>query len=117
MLEPAIPEHLVQERTRPGKTQPNFEPPFPAYSARFPKCTKDIVMAVIGAQYASAADNDGLAISKLTGFIKDGPDAATHPFFWELASVTDTREAYNIAVIAYWLSKESYKAWSTGSGF
>ena len=116
MLESAIPEHLVQERTRPVSTPPNYEPPFPAYSARLPRCTKDLVMAILGAQYASVADNDGSAISHLSSFIKES-HTATLPSFWELASVTDNSGAYNIAIIAYWPSKASYKKWATTSGF
>ncbi|PGH13412.1 hypothetical protein AJ79_03691 [Helicocarpus griseus UAMH5409] len=117
MLESAIPEHLLQERTKPVSTPPNFDPPFPAYSARFPKCTKDLVMAVIGAQYATAAEEDGMAMSTLLGFIKDSPVAQKKPSFWELASVTDSHGAYNIAVLAYWPDKESYREWATTSGF
>lgn len=59
MLEAAITKHLVQERTGPVSTPPNYEAPFPAYSARFPRSTKDVVMAIIGAQFVSAADLHG----------------------------------------------------------
>ncbi|KAK2797920.1 hypothetical protein FQN50_009016 [Emmonsiellopsis sp. PD_5] len=117
MLESAIPEHLKQERTRPVSTPPNFNPPFPAYSARFPKCTKELVMAVMGAQYASGTEEDGLAMSILLKFIKDSPEATAQPAFWELASVTDDHHAFNIAVIAYWPNKDSYTEWATTSGF
>ena len=117
MLEPAIPEHLVRERTRPASTPPNYEPPFPAYCARFPRSTKDLVMAIVGAQYGSAADDDGSAMSTVLRYIKESPDTETRPAFWELISVTDTSGAYNIAVIAYWPSKASYTAWADTSGF
>ncbi|KAK2841555.1 hypothetical protein FQN49_006140 [Arthroderma sp. PD_2] len=117
MLEAAIPPHLVQERTRPFSTPENYEPPFPAYTARFPKHTKDLVMAIIGAQYASAADNDGAAISRVLEFVENSPDTATRPSFWELISVTDPNGSYNLAVIAYWPSKESYEKWSAVSTF
>ncbi|KLJ10961.1 hypothetical protein EMPG_09792 [Blastomyces silverae] len=117
MLESAIPEHLLQERTRPVNTPPNFNPPFPAYSARFPKCTKDLAMAVIGAQYATPADEDGSAMSTLSGFINNSTAAEKKPSFWELASVTDNQGAYNIAVLAYWPDKGAYTEWATTSGF
>ncbi|EQL35888.1 hypothetical protein BDFG_02492 [Blastomyces dermatitidis ATCC 26199] len=117
MLESAIPEHLLQERTRPVNTPPNFNPPFPAYSARFPKCTKDLVMAVVGAQYSTPIDEDGLAMSTVSGFINNPTAAGKKPSFWELASVTDNRGAYNIAVLAYWPDKGSYTEWATTSGF
>ncbi|KAF3491618.1 phenylacetaldoxime dehydratase [Arthroderma uncinatum] len=117
MLEASIPPNLVQERTRPVSTPANHEPPFPAYTSRFPEHTKDLVMAIIGAQYASAADNDGAAISKILEFIKSSPDIATRPSFWELISVTDPGGSYNLAAIAYWPSRESYEKWGVASGF
>ncbi|EEH49133.2 uncharacterized protein PADG_05212 [Paracoccidioides brasiliensis Pb18] len=118
MLESAIPEHLLQERIIPASTPSNFNPPFPAYSARFPKSSKDFVMAVIGAQYAATPEEDGSAMSTLLGFFKDSPPSAEKkPSFWELASVTDTNGAYNIAVIAYWPNKESYTEWGAAIGF
>ncbi|EFQ98066.1 phenylacetaldoxime dehydratase [Nannizzia gypsea CBS 118893] len=117
MLESAIPIHLTQERTQPAKTPHHYEPPTLAYTSRFPENVKDIVMAVIGAQYASAADNDGAAISKILEFMKNSTDTAVQPSFWELASVTDVNDSYNIAVIAYWPSKETYERWNTVSNF
>lgn len=72
-------------------------------------------MAVLGAQYASTADNDGAAISRLSGFLKS--DVSACPSFWELTSVTDSTGHYNIAAIAYWSSKASYTQWAVDSGF
>lgn len=121
MLEPAIPEHLTQERTIPASTAESYVPPFPAYCARFPRSTKDHVMAVVGAQYASAAGNDGVAIACLSEFMKaknnDNGDGNIRPSAWEVVSVTDNTGAYNVAIIAYWPNKESYTAWAEGSGF
>ena len=117
MLESAIPKRLQQERTTAISTPENYEPPFPAYCARFPENTKELVMAIVGAQYASPVDNDGAAISHLSGFMENSPDADTRPSFWELTSVVDTTGAYNIAVIAYWPNRASYTRWSAASGF
>lgn len=117
MLESAIPKNLQQQRTTAVSTPENYEPPFPAYCARFPENTKELVMAIVGAQYASPADHDGAAISQLSGFMKNSPDADTRPSFWELTSVTDSTGAYNIAVIAYWPNKASYTQWTAVSGF
>ncbi|ERF70559.1 hypothetical protein EPUS_07980 [Endocarpon pusillum Z07020] len=116
MLEEAIPEHLVQERTRPVSTPPNHEPALPAYGARFPQRTKDLVMAIMGAQFSSASDDDGSAISKLMGHINCSLDRL-RPSFWELASVTDNSGAYNIAVIAYWPNKMLHSEWAASSNF
>lgn len=74
-------------------------------------------MAVMGAQYASPNDHDGGAISHLSGFLNDSPDADTRPSFWELTSVTDSSGYYNIAAIAYWPSKAAYTQWTADSGF
>ncbi|KAF7513044.1 hypothetical protein GJ744_011310 [Endocarpon pusillum] len=65
MLEEVIPEHLVQERTRPVSTPPSYEPALSPYGACFPQRTKDLVMAIMGAQFASAADDDGSALRVL----------------------------------------------------
>lgn len=74
-------------------------------------------MAIVGAQYPSRADDDGSAISKILGFVKNSADARTCASFCELASVTDNNGFYNIAVIAYWPNKGSYTEWAAASGF
>ena len=73
-------------------------------------------MAVIGAQYASVAGNDGTAISKLQDFVNKAPESK-RPSFWEVASVVDKRGEYSIAVIAYWRSADVHKKWQQESGF
>ncbi|EZF69714.1 hypothetical protein H105_07840 [Trichophyton soudanense CBS 452.61] len=117
MLESAIPLHLTQERTQPAKTPDNYEPPTIAYTSRFTENVKDIVMAIIGAQYASAAENDGVSISKILEFVKISTDTGVRPSFSELASVTDANGSYNIAILAYWPSQETYESWNTVSNF
>lgn len=125
-LEAAIPKHLQRERTLPVKTPIDFEPPFPAYVARFPQDAKDLVMAVVGVQYPSAADDDGAGVNKIISFMSSSSSSSgtstnakstTTPSFSELASVIDNRGFYNLAVLAYWPSKEAYAEWATNSGF
>jgi hypothetical protein len=116
MLEAAIPDYLQKERKCPVSTPPNYEPPFPAYCARFPRKMEDLVMAVIGAQYTSSASDNGTGLSTLKKFISDAPEA-TRPSFWEPASVIDKRGASNKAVLAYWPGIKEYKRWETASGF
>ncbi|KAH8896931.1 hypothetical protein GQ53DRAFT_638976 [Thozetella sp. PMI_491] len=118
MFEQAIPENLRQERALLDSTPANFTPPFPAYIARFPKSTKDLVMAVIGVQYQSAAMNDGQARQKIQSYLLSksvNPDST--PRFQEAAAVTDNKGFYNLAVFAYWPSREAYENWSASSGF
>ncbi|KAF1956704.1 phenylacetaldoxime dehydratase [Byssothecium circinans] len=116
MLENAIPEHLQKARTCPVRTPANYKPPFPSYCARFPTSMDDLVMAIIGAQYAERSTSDGSGISTLKGFMTDAPEAV-RPSFWEVASVTDKKGAYNIAILAYWPSTDVQKKWAAESGF
>lgn len=73
-------------------------------------------MATIGAQYENTNKNDGKGIATIKAFITTVPEAI-RPSFWEVASVTDKRGAYNIAVVAYWPGAEAYQKWETESGF
>ncbi|OBR11626.1 Phenylacetaldoxime dehydratase [Colletotrichum higginsianum IMI 349063] len=117
-LESAIPEWLQTDRTVPAKTPPNFSPPFELYTSRFPKHIKDVVMAVIGAQYPSAEANDGTALATISAFVTaDAVGPSLRPAFHEVAAVTDNRGFHNVAVLAYWPSRPSYDGWRAKSGF
>lgn len=94
----------------------NYQPPFPGYCARFPTQMKDLVIAIIGAQYSSASTSDGAGISAIKNFMITAKQGL-RPSFHEIISVTDKRGAYNIAVIAYWPSSEAHERWETESGF
>lgn len=91
-------------------------------------------MAMIGVQYASKADADsdsnsdtGAGISKLSSFFttprpdqqssNSPPAPIPTPAFSELASVTDNRGFFNLAVLAYWPSRAAYDGWAAASGF
>ncbi|KAK2040455.1 hypothetical protein LZ31DRAFT_474534 [Colletotrichum somersetense] len=118
MLVPAIAEHLQCPRKIPAKTPTGWQPPFPAYSAGFPKAATDLVFAVIGAQYASQDRADGDAVARLTQFTTSkAVEFESRPRFAEWAAVTDTRGYYNIAHMVYWPSKAAYEKWSVDSGF
>ena len=124
MLDNAIPEHLRTERSKPVKTPgPDFAPPYPSYSVRFPEHAADLVMAIIGAQFKSEADADAdadataaaaAAQSKVTSFLTSGTN---QPSFSEWASVTDNKGFYNLTAFAYWPSTADYKTWTEASGF
>lgn len=116
-LESAIPSHLQQERTQPSKLPQNYDPPFPAFSARFPKDVKDIVMVTIGAQHVDRKPStDASALPHIIRFLSQGPEKY-HPTYWEPASVTDNSGAYNEVIICYWHSAAQYQSWATHSGF
>ena len=120
MLDSAIPEHLRQERTQPLRTPPNYEPPYPTYSARFPEDMKDLVMAVIGCQQPDASSKSVSQAVKMLDriqvFTARGPKQSL-PKFQDLASVTDAAGAYNVCVIAYWSSVGTWTEWKASSGF
>lgn len=115
-LDHAIPSHLQTERTIPAKTPDGFVPPFPSYTARFPKEAKDLVMAIIGVQHEDSVDPQGPAYQKLVSFVEHG-SKKSKPKYWEAASVTDNRGFRNEVVIPYWQTKADFEEWSRDSGF
>ena len=120
MLDSAIPEHLRQPRTEPMKCPVSFEPPYPSYSARFPKDMENLVMAVIGSQHSDASPESissaKQALKKIQSFTSSGREPL-QPRFQDLASVTDAAGSYNACVIAYWSSIGSWNEWKAESGF
>jgi hypothetical protein len=116
VLEPAIPEHLATERTLPSNLPPNYQPPFPAYAARFPKSSKGLVMAVIGLQKKTEVSYSDEDRKKLIGFISQRVGEVT-PQHWGLAAVVDKEGYRNIAAIAYWKSVSEHNTWIDKSGF
>lgn len=117
-LEPAIPSWLLQERTVAAKKSSGFKPPYDLYTSRFPRSTKDIVMAIIGVQYAKAEMNNGRALATISSYITaEAVPSGSRPSFHEVAAVTDNRGFYNVAVLAYWPNKGAYGEWTAASGF
>lgn len=119
-LDNAIPQHLRCQRSKPLKTpSAEFAPAYPSYSVRFPENATDLVMAIIGTQYKSAAEFESRskvddAPSKITSFLTSDKSP---PSFSEWASVTDNQGFYNLVAFAYWPSKEHHDTWAAGSGF
>lgn len=116
VLENAIPIHLQTTRTIPAKTPAGYMPPFPAYTARFPKEAKDLVMAIIGVQHETPIDPQGTDYQKLVDFVANSPESS-RPKYWEAAAVTDNRGFQNEVVIPYWQNKADYDRWRLDSGF
>ena len=116
ILEPAISEHLRVERTLPSNLPKDYEPPFPAYSPRFPKHAQDLVMAVIGMQLSEAHEDAKTHREKLLSFIR-GQSENLGPQYWELASVVDKAGYLNESVIAYWQTRSDFDSWARKSGF
>ncbi|KAH8651110.1 heme-containing dehydratase protein [Xylariales sp. PMI_506] len=118
-FEPAIPEWLRTARSVPSRTPSSFVPPFPGYTARFPKCSEGLVMATIGVQHAAASPaNATKSLGKILSYISSqSVSDESRPGFHETASYTDNSGYHNAAVLAYWLSKDAYAAWAHKSGF
>ena len=114
-LEPAIPPHLRTERTIPAKTPSDYEPPFRAWTARFPVETKNLVTAIIGVQRTSSINNQSDGFKQLASLMEK--DVECKPAYWEAAAVTDNQGYYNEVVIPYWPSKEDFEKWRSNSGF
>lgn len=115
-LEPAIPEHLRTERTIPSKLPPDYQPPFPAYSARFSEDVRDLVMAIIGVQHSETKGPMTDDFKRIVEFVEKSPKEC-RPRYWEAASVTDTRGYSNEVAIVYWRSIQDFASWRGDSGF
>lgn len=114
----AIPEWLRTERTVPARAPERFKPSYDIYTSRFPRETKDLVLAVIGAQYKTRELADGAAIRTISSFISSTlTPKPSRPGFHDYAAVTDNRGFFNVAVLSYWTSKDAYDNWFATSGF
>jgi hypothetical protein len=116
VLEPAIPEHLTTERTQPSNLPQNYQPPFPAYAARFPRSSKGLVMAVVGFQKKDEVSHSDEDRKKLVSFMSQELGDLT-PQHWDLATVFDKEGYHNTTAIAYWKSVSEHNAWIEKSGF
>ncbi|KAF6789387.1 phenylacetaldoxime dehydratase [Colletotrichum sojae] len=116
--ESAIPEWLRTERTVQPRAPERFQLSYELYTSRFPRDTKDLVLAVIGAQYKTRELDDGAAIRTISSFISSASTPeSSRPGYHDYAAVTDNRGFFNIAVLAYWTSKQAYDDWLATSGF
>lgn len=116
MLESAIPDHLITERTHASKLPEKYQPIFPAYCARFPKHTKGLVMAVIGFQHQETRSDADKNRRKLLGFLRLSLEDIS-PLYYELATFVDPSYYRNDAVFAYWRNPQDYNSWLNKSGF
>ncbi|KAK0622487.1 phenylacetaldoxime dehydratase [Immersiella caudata] len=114
----SIAEHLKCPRTQPARLpNPDFQPPYPSFSIRFPENVSQLVMAIIGAQHKTASDPASeTSRSTLSAFLTSA-SSTTLPSFFEWASVMDNKGFYNLSALAYWPSKAAYESWADQSGF
>lgn len=110
-MESSIPEHLRQERRLAGGTPENFEPPFPAWVARFDPLVGQVVMAYFGVQ-----GQQPVTVSDLAP-ITQRFDAADAPLYWDAAHCIDGQGFHNCIAIAYWADVQAFDQWQQASGF
>lgn len=115
-LEGAIPEHLKTLRTRSSKLPEGYRPPFPAYTARFPKSLDGLVMAIIGFQWPAKTPCPDESQNDLLRFVRQRLGVAT-PQYWDLVSSLDKENYQNLAILAYWRSWDDFDLWMNQSGF
>ncbi|MBN9790008.1 phenylacetaldoxime dehydratase [Pseudonocardia sp. TMWB2A] len=108
-MESSIAPHLRRPRTVPTRTGPDFRPPYPSLSARFPQHTREVVMAYLGVQWP---DRDGVptavteAVAALRASLVAG--GAGHV---DLAEYVDEAGFRTRVVIAYWTDPDAYRRW------
>lgn len=116
MLESAIAPCQRQARTQP-KCIPDdaYQPPFPAYCARFGASVKELVMLVVGAKphHGQILEHD--VLNPIRGHIV--AECTHSPTHWIMCKFEDARGAENQAAIAYWPSSAAYDGWRATSGF
>lgn len=110
-MESAIPEFLRRERHRTAGKPDDYQPPFPAWTARFEPLTKRVVMACFGVQ--STTEPTPATLSPITDRFGNG----NGPGCWDLARVVDAEGFHNLFAIGYWTDIEVFQRWWESSGF
>ncbi|SDI21581.1 aldoxime dehydratase [Pseudomonas flavescens] len=110
-MESAIAPHLRVARRQPSALPAGYQPPFPAWSARFDPLVGQVVMAYFGVQSARPLTLDDLAPITARFAASDGP------LYWDPAACQDAAGAHNLMAIAYWADVEAFERWRRHSGF
>lgn len=106
-MESSIAPHLIVERTEPARMRPDWNPPSPAFSARFAESVDAVVMAYYGLQYRAESAALAAARSDLAQRIA----AADGPVHHDTAVVRDAAGFSNEVTALYWLDHERYRRW------
>ena len=110
-MEHSIPEHLRQQRRLPSATPEHYQPPFPAWAARFDPLVGQVVMAYFGVQGQQPVTLADLAP------ITQRFDSALGPLHWDAAHCVDGHGFHNCIAIAYWADVQAFEQWRHTSGF
>jgi aldoxime dehydratase len=104
-MESAIPDHLVRERSIERRVSDDYQPPYPAWVARFADSVDGVVMAYFGAQSATEVPDEALAPVFECFRGGDGPRHVDRARYADEAGY-DTRIA-----IAYWDDPAAFDRW------
>ena len=109
-MESSIAPHLASERTEPARMRDGWQPPSPAFSARFATSVEAVVMAYYGVQYRG--DRPPVAEDALNELYRSVEDDGG-PVHHDTAIVVDPQGYTNEIVAMYWLDPAAYNRWST----
>ncbi|WP_153505809.1 phenylacetaldoxime dehydratase family protein [Cumulibacter manganitolerans] len=109
-MESSIPEHLAVARTQPMRMREGWNPPSPAFSARFPTSVDDVVMAYYGLQYRGERPPAAAAAAQ---DLRERIAAADGPSHHDLAVVVDPDGFTNELTALYWLDEGAYRRWES----
>ncbi|HKS45826.1 MAG TPA: phenylacetaldoxime dehydratase family protein [Amycolatopsis sp.] len=108
-MEPAIPAHLVQERTQPSSLRPNWEPRAAAFVARFAPRVRQMVMAYFGVQYRQP--DEPALVGGALATLSDRCAATDGPEHVDRAVYTDEAGYRTVLTIAYWEDPARFDRW------
>jgi aldoxime dehydratase len=104
-MEPAIPKHLDCSRTRARRIAEDYQPPYPAWVARFPLRAKQMVMAYFGVQSRGADPRPFLE------WIAQQLSRPGGPGHWDRARYRDEAGYDTVISIAYWDDPRAFDEW------
>nr|WP_247904284.1 phenylacetaldoxime dehydratase family protein [Pseudomonas syringae group genomosp. 3] len=107
----AIPDHLRTPRTLNSNVPEGYQPPFPAWSARFDPLAGQVVMAYFGIQALHPVGLPDLA--PITKYFVAG----SGPQYWDSARCVDANGLHTCIAIAYWRDVDAFYQWRNDSGF
>lgn len=107
-MESSIAPHLQVERTEPRRMRNDWNPPSPAFSARFDKSVDAVVMAYFGLQYR---DPGTAELAAARDELAERTTAADGPVHHDTAVVIDDAGYTNEITVLYWLDQERYTRW------
>lgn len=109
-MESSIPDYMVRERTEPLAMPPNWTPPYPAYSARYDKSVKTVVVAYLGVQHRGPVMP--LAGVRAMTALRESTTKVDGPAHRDSFRFVDTSGYTNVVNALYWVDFEAYRRWA-----